>query len=112
MLTSSLVVSIFSIFRNVALPSLPTADDSVSDADQAVRAAWALARRQADVRCDTECPICMVEFRGGPKARALVLLSCTHVFHGACIESFEQYARNERPTCPMCRAEYEKIPYT
>lgn len=54
------------------------------------------------------CPICQEDFR--PWAGDAVLLSCSHVFHGACLGAFVAHARKalapgsvfER-VCPMCR---------
>ncbi|KAE8595700.1 hypothetical protein XENTR_v10015848 [Xenopus tropicalis] len=43
------------------------------------------------------CVICKEEFGIHPQ----VLLSCSHVFHRACLEAFERFTG--RKTCPMCR---------
>ncbi|XP_007165530.2 RING finger protein 32 [Balaenoptera acutorostrata] len=43
------------------------------------------------------CPICKEEFELRPQ----VLLSCSHVFHGACLQAFEKFANKK--TCPLCR---------
>ncbi|KAK3263850.1 hypothetical protein CYMTET_27373 [Cymbomonas tetramitiformis] len=52
---------------------------------------------------DCECPICREEF----KMEDQVLLSCSHVFHRACIRSFERFS--EQKCCPVCRLDqYEK----
>ena len=32
-----------------------------------------------------------------------VLLSCTHVFHRACLASYERFARTR--ACPLCRSQ-------
>ncbi|KAL7876685.1 hypothetical protein AOLI_G00116480 [Acnodon oligacanthus] len=45
------------------------------------------------------CVICREEFRLQPQ----VLLSCSHVFHKACLRSFEWFSG--RKCCPMCRRE-------
>jgi hypothetical protein len=45
----------------------------------------------------------------GPKP--VVLLDCSHVFHAACIEAFEQFNIYEVQLCPICRAAYEKAPF-
>ncbi|XP_036451918.1 RING finger protein 32 [Colossoma macropomum] len=45
------------------------------------------------------CVICTEEFRLLPQ----VLLSCSHVFHKACLKSFERFSG--RKCCPMCRRE-------
>nr|XP_012418904.1 PREDICTED: RING finger protein 32 isoform X2 [Odobenus rosmarus divergens] len=43
------------------------------------------------------CPICKEEFELRPQ----VLLSCSHVFHRACLQAFEKFANKK--TCPLCR---------
>ncbi|KAM9186121.1 RING finger protein 32 [Dugong dugon] len=43
------------------------------------------------------CPICKEEFELHPQ----VLLSCSHVFHRACLQAFEKFTNKK--TCPLCR---------
>nr|XP_019785818.2 RING finger protein 32 [Tursiops truncatus] len=43
------------------------------------------------------CPICKEEFELRPQ----VLLSCSHVFHRACLQAFEKFGNKK--TCPLCR---------
>ncbi|XP_033021493.1 RING finger protein 32 [Lacerta agilis] len=43
------------------------------------------------------CAICREEFALQPQ----VLLSCSHVFHKACLKAYERFAGKK--TCPMCR---------
>uniref|UniRef100_UPI003AB0A279 RING finger protein 32 n=1 Tax=Centroberyx gerrardi TaxID=166262 RepID=UPI003AB0A279 len=45
------------------------------------------------------CAICREEFRLQPQ----VLLSCSHVFHRACLRAFERFTGKK--CCPMCRKE-------
>ncbi|XP_047424044.1 RING finger protein 32 [Mugil cephalus] len=45
------------------------------------------------------CAICREEFRLQPQ----VLLSCSHVFHRACLQAFERFSG--RKCCPVCRRE-------
>ncbi|NXU54798.1 RNF32 protein, partial [Turnix velox] len=45
------------------------------------------------------CAICREEFALQPQ----VLLSCSHVFHKACLKAFEKFMG--RKSCPMCRKE-------
>jgi len=63
------------------------------------------------------CPICLepLALRDG------VLLSCSHVFHAACLGSFERFARKGAatsgsayaPSCPVCRQQhYHKHRYS
>ena len=43
------------------------------------------------------------------KSRKTVLLSCSHVFHDVCLQTFEELALTEgRPQCPVCRSLYQK----
>eukprot|EP00466_Bigelowiella_natans_P003969 jgi/Bigna1/131519/aug1.14_g6227 len=44
------------------------------------------------------CPICCDHFGTQPQ----VILSCSHVFHSACLKSFEKFSGNV--VCPICRA--------
>ncbi|KAF6086755.1 ring finger protein 32 [Phyllostomus discolor] len=43
------------------------------------------------------CPVCKEEFQLRPQ----VLLSCSHVFHRACLQAFEKFTGKK--TCPLCR---------
>jgi hypothetical protein len=104
--------------------------DAVDDA------AWETAQRDADERGVAECPICMVEFRSAAVApssssfaavstsKACVLLTCSHVFHESCLNSFERFASagasdvnaadeqaNRSIGCPICRAAYQRKLY-
>jgi len=45
------------------------------------------------------CAICMEPFG----LREQVLLSCSHVFHRSCIDSFERYVGWAKRSCPLCR---------
>ena len=38
-----------------------------------------------------------------------VLLSCSHLFHRACLEAFECFNIYEVCLCPVCRDSYTKI---
>ena len=49
---------------------------------------WSLVKRRALQRHDEDCAICMSGFADG---KAMILLSCSHVFHKACISSFEHF---------------------
>lgn len=48
---------------------------------------------------DSCCPICMEGFKDGHE----VLLSCSHIFHRACLRSFENFTKDSELTCPICR---------
>lgn len=56
-------------------------------------------------RKDSEnvCSICLEDFRLTPQT----ILSCSHVFHMNCLQSFERH--NKIVACPICRRkDYEK----
>lgn len=56
-------------------------------------------------RNEAYCPICMVGFKDGSE----VLLSCSHIFHRACLTSFEKFMEKKERCCPICRtANYQK----
>uniref|UniRef100_A0A3B4YCA6 Ring finger protein 32 n=1 Tax=Seriola lalandi dorsalis TaxID=1841481 RepID=A0A3B4YCA6_SERLL len=40
--------------------------------------------------------------------RRTVLLSCSHLFHQLCLEAFEAFTADSRPSCPLCRSVYHK----
>ncbi|CAM9093605.1 unnamed protein product, partial [Ectocarpus fasciculatus] len=42
------------------------------------------------------------------RPKAIAVLSCSHVFHDRCMQSFEMYGEEDVPLCPMCRTPYEK----
>ena len=44
------------------------------------------------------------------KKRSLCVLSCSHVFHSACILAFEAFNIYELLLCPLCRDPYRKCP--
>ena len=49
------------------------------------------------------CPICYEDLKLRPQS----ILSCSHVFHGKCLESFERFTRER--VCPICRKkDYDK----
>ena len=43
---------------------------------------------------------------GGP--RDLVLTSCSHLYHAACLRSMEQFCAGDKPRCACCRKGYLK----
>lgn len=66
---------------------------------------WETVKQCSDGRdeSDKPCSICMEDFRTRPQ----VILSCSHVFHVECIQSFERFARVK--CCPLCRRQnYDK----
>ncbi|KAF4733954.1 RING finger protein 24 [Perkinsus olseni] len=70
-------------------------------------------------RGDCECPICYdqlrtiegVEAPRQPARRAVTILSCSHLFHQKCLDSFESFRVFEKRFCPMCRQEYDRRPW-
>lgn len=75
-------------------------------------AAWNAIKQRSNERQDSNCPcpICQEDFGLGQQ----VLLSCSHVFHRACLTTFEKYVSHnannlDHRTCPICRrTQYEK----
>ncbi|KAK7093165.1 hypothetical protein V1264_008807 [Littorina saxatilis] len=64
-------------------------------------AEWTNAKAKSNARDDSKepCVICKEDFG----LQQQVLLSCSHVFHRACLQAFERYTGKK--TCPMCRRE-------
>lgn len=60
---------------------------------------WDRIESKLDSRLDAHCPICMVGFNQGSE----VLLSCSHVFHKVCLQSFENFMKTPVRCCPICR---------
>jgi hypothetical protein len=79
---------------------------------------WDCIWRQAQAHGAQDCPICMMEIDTQDVQRACVLTSCSHLFHRACLESFEDFGKNKHEAaggdgvhmdkCPMCRGQYFK----
>ncbi|CAE7503879.1 RNF32 [Symbiodinium pilosum] len=63
---------------------------------------WEKVKHASDSRQDSEvpCSICLDDFRTRPQ----VILSCSHVFHGECLRSFERFSGSRY--CPLCRCPY------
>ena len=78
---------------------------------------WAHAIRKADNRKDSTVP-CAICCEGYTTEAKQIILSCSHVFHEACITNLEKFATKGKdiatgkpllPTCPICRStNYEK----
>jgi hypothetical protein len=67
---------------------------------------------RAIARAEPSCPICMSAVSLSPPAlgsahRPIALLSCSHVFHQACIQAFEKFNILEACPCPVCRLQYQ-----
>jgi hypothetical protein len=67
---------------------------------------WDRIESKLDSRSDAHCPICMIGFNQGSE----VLLSCSHMFHKACLMSFENFVgKSATRSCPICRTNnYQK----
>ncbi|XP_055468919.1 RING finger protein 32 [Psammomys obesus] len=72
----------------LAPPPLPLSSDE-----------WEKVKQRSLLQGDSTqpCPICKEEFELRPQ----VLLSCSHVFHKACLQAFEKFTNKK--TCPLCR---------
>lgn len=62
---------------------------------------WQNVKTKSNERDDSKlpCVICKEDFG----TQEQVLLSCSHVFHKACLQAFERFTGKK--TCPMCRRE-------
>ena len=63
---------------------------------------WASIEAKVSSRLERDacCPICMEGFNQGYE----VLLSCSHIFHRNCLDSFESFmGKDEMRSCPICR---------
>ncbi|KAM9839715.1 RING finger protein 32 [Aulostomus maculatus] len=75
---------------------------------------WERIRSQVTKRDVWDCPICLTPLttESSPSSqqqqRCTVLLSCSHLFHQVCLDAFEAFAADTRPTCPLCRSVYHK----
>ncbi|KAK1885378.1 RING finger protein 32 [Dissostichus eleginoides] len=75
-----------------------------------------LKRKHVIQRGVKDCPICLTALSIAPEAgsssqsqrRHTVMLSCSHLFHQICLEAFESFSTENRPSCPLCRSVYCK----
>jgi hypothetical protein len=69
---------------------------------------WDLISKKALKNYCTEdvCTICISPLYKRPKT----LLNCSHIFHSACISTFEKFVDGTH-TCPICRHVYTRIDY-
>ncbi|XP_007666045.1 RING finger protein 32 [Ornithorhynchus anatinus] len=72
-------------------PSLPLSTDE-----------WEKVKQRSIKQGDSmhPCAICREEF----ELQSQVLLSCSHVFHRACLQAFEKFTGKK--TCPLCRRQH------
>ncbi|XP_029313187.1 RING finger protein 32 [Cottoperca gobio] len=80
---------------------------------------WDRIQSQVIQRGVWDCTICLTAvFSPSPPTEAgtsshrqhkrTVLLSCSHLFHHLCLEAFEAFSIESRPSCPLCRSLYHK----
>ncbi|XP_051266494.1 RING finger protein 32 [Dicentrarchus labrax] len=80
---------------------------------------WDRIQSQVIQRGVWDCAICLTAlcFQSLPteagtsslrQHRRTVLLSCSHLFHQLCLEAFEAFTVESRPSCPLCRSAYHK----
>ncbi|XP_053323702.1 RING finger protein 32 [Spea bombifrons] len=80
---------------------------------------WEKIQLQAVRQEIFDCPICIMplhhktdslqtEGHLGQSVRPAVLLSCSHIFHFACLQTFEEFTAEEPHVCPLCRSSYQK----
>ncbi|XP_068437572.1 RING finger protein 32 isoform X2 [Clinocottus analis] len=80
---------------------------------------WDRIQSQVVQRGVWDCPICLTALcsRSLPaeagasshqQRRRTALLSCSHLFHQRCLEAFEAFSVESRPSCPLCRSVYHK----
>lgn len=74
---------------------------------------WLQAQKKAVQRGVQDCPICLnhlTSHNGSSKEnRNILLLSCSHLFHEVCLQAFELFCQEVKPTCPLCRSHYHKM---
>lgn len=64
---------------------------------------WIHIKKLAMKHYENECPICLNSYKNGD----VLLLSCSHIFHSKCIQSFEKFNANSIHLCPICRSAYD-----
>eukprot|EP00079_Xenopus_tropicalis_P027008 XP_012821136.1 PREDICTED: RING finger protein 32 [Xenopus tropicalis] len=86
-----------------------------SRASQISEEEWERIQIKAARQEISDCPICIMPLcyssdtqRNGQLLRPVVLLSCSHVFHQACLHAFEEFTVGEPYICPLCRSTYQK----
>ncbi|KAF1373101.1 hypothetical protein PFLUV_G00256820 [Perca fluviatilis] len=80
---------------------------------------WDRIQSQVIQRDVWDCPICLTALcrpslpteagtSSHQQQRRTLLLSCSHLFHQLCLEAFEAFSIESRPSCPLCRSVYHK----
>ncbi|XP_050970781.1 RING finger protein 32 isoform X2 [Labeo rohita] len=70
---------------------------------------WLEAQEKAVQRGVQDCPICLNHLGSSKDDRNVLLLSCSHLFHEPCLQAFERFCHEVKPTCPLCRSHYAKM---
>ena len=70
---------------------------------------WKDIKQQAAARTQDSCSICMCSLF--PQSKPLLLTSCGHIYHAACLTSFETFTDSRNHKCPNCRSSYDKKAY-
>ncbi|XP_051572982.1 RING finger protein 32 [Myxocyprinus asiaticus] len=74
---------------------------------------WLEAQEKAVQRGVQDCPICLNSLNThncmSKDGRNVLLLSCSHLFHEPCLQAFELFCQEVKPTCPLCRSRYTKM---
>lgn len=88
-----------SLAQRRGLVAIAPQTDAMSEKD------WESVESKLDKRREAFCPICMEGFNKGHE----VLLSCSHMFHRACLQAFEKFVKVSERVCPICRtSSYQK----
>lgn len=67
---------------------------------------WQKIRIRADELDAKTCSICLQDLL----KKQCSILNCAHIFHDACINSFEKFSMIQaKHHCPLCRSSYERI---
>uniref|UniRef100_UPI00358E83CB RING finger protein 32 n=1 Tax=Myxine glutinosa TaxID=7769 RepID=UPI00358E83CB len=75
---------------------------------------WEKIQFKALRREVVDCPICLTGLTSTTDAEStsdhspVVLLSCSHLFHGICLQTFETCGDGGLRLCPVCRSTYVK----
>ena len=85
---------------------------------------WEVVKERALLREYVDCPICLSELHNElisiptqsgldtleQNVQGLHLTSCSHIFHRACLQRFEELSCSYVHVCPVCRSQYTLHP--
>ncbi|CAD8208058.1 unnamed protein product [Paramecium octaurelia] len=69
-----------------------------------IKVDWISIKKVALERREVDCTICLQSMVNAK----VFLLSCSHMFHANCLNSFERYSMAQINNCPICRQSYQK----